>query len=1135
VYDLTAKPLPEIPLPNDVATRLDPNSPTGRRLNFSTQAPTSHEQITRSRFNQLDGFGAYAPIFVSFDQLLDLDDLDRRHNDNDDFRDDAVYLLNVDEDCQRFGEEVALDMGRGRFPATLWTSQESIPDPEAPSGHRLGDGNRFFAFDAHGTQNNILFDERNEDLDGDGVLDPGEDVDGDGVLDAANLDDPQACDALAPSSVEHRRCIADHLLTHYERQTNTLILRPIWPLEQQCTYAVLLTNRLTGTNGKGVESPFEGINHRDQTRALRGSEPFLSRYDLDVADIGFAWTFTVGSMTLDLDVLREGLYGGGPLAQLANEFPVSSFHPWNRAELAAMEGLEPTEGKEQERLFEGSCVGNSLSWLWSRGLNEWDANLCSIETDLSSLGGVFGGTFSAPNLLVDKDGIATELYPADNDEVWELDPVRGEAVYGTTDVTFWCALPQEGGADCVEGNPDGKPFCAPFPVIFYAHGYGGSRAEISLHIGRHTAMGYAMCGLDSYGHGLNRFLYGDTPESLGVQLAFQRFGSDGVRELAGLMMAGRDRDLNNDGLPDPGMDMWTNDVFHTRDMVRQSVLEEVQFVRILRSFDGTNLGEDGLLLGDIDGDGQVDLGGPTNTIGMWGISLGGILSGVAAGAVPELDAVSPNAGGAGLADISTRSSQVGVPEAVIMPMIGPLIAGCLPVDDHQNPVPAGESGSDCMNTGAVDGPFLGGQLRIAAILQDEASRTRRELAGVDGVQVGDRIELRNLANGKVDRAWVNERGWFRLAVPADALDPIERRSLIGLSGDLHGLGVSSDNLALGDGLQLQVFVGDSDEVRASIDTFHLAVEFQGTLYPEGTDLIALQPGWGYQRNSPDLRRFLGFAQHALSSADPAVWLAESSPPRRLIMPTAGDSQVPVSSGVAMGRIAGVFGSWERDPDSYGPEVGWREMFEPDPRYGVSIDQWLMDVYAVEGVAALQRFDNPVNPNVIYDVDNISDGLATFSCGPSDWSASNGESECPDELQGTEVFFGVPHPLAGQELRQDRVREDGTFDSFRLPVLRPAGQHGIYNSQPFRTFDADAYMVDFTVRFLGTGGARVEHESGCDCSASSLPGLVVDGEPSYPSFGEACTELDLNICSAECIQAWGISTPEEAVCTSLHTD
>ena len=78
LYDLNAKPLPEIPLPNDQATRLDPSSPTGRRLNISEDAPTEYERRTRRTFNQLDGFGTFAPIMVSFDQPLDVADLAER-------------------------------------------------------------------------------------------------------------------------------------------------------------------------------------------------------------------------------------------------------------------------------------------------------------------------------------------------------------------------------------------------------------------------------------------------------------------------------------------------------------------------------------------------------------------------------------------------------------------------------------------------------------------------------------------------------------------------------------------------------------------------------------------------------------------------------------------------------------------------------------------------------------------------------------------------------------------------------------------------------------------------------------------------------------------------------------------------
>ena len=97
IYNVLEDDFPEIPMPNNQATRLDPTSMTGRRLNVSEIAPTEYEMRTRRKFNDLDGFGTYAPIFVSFDGLLDLEDVWQRHNLNNDFRDDAFFLLNVDE------------------------------------------------------------------------------------------------------------------------------------------------------------------------------------------------------------------------------------------------------------------------------------------------------------------------------------------------------------------------------------------------------------------------------------------------------------------------------------------------------------------------------------------------------------------------------------------------------------------------------------------------------------------------------------------------------------------------------------------------------------------------------------------------------------------------------------------------------------------------------------------------------------------------------------------------------------------------------------------------------------------------------------------------------------------------------
>lgn len=1136
VFDLEAKPLPEIPLPNDAAMRLDPSSPTGRRINVSLEAPTALERDVRAKFNRLDGFGTYAPITVRFSEPLDLAALDARHA-NADFRDDALFVLNVDPRCGRFGEEVGLDLGGGRFPVTLYRHSKRTADPSAPGGHRIDDGgNTLFDFDPRGEYNNLLFEERNEDRNGNGRLDPGEDADGDGALDLANFRETRACDALEYGTVAYDRCVADNLLTHYERSTNTLIARPLWPLEPGCEHAVVLTKRLLGADGLPVESPFPYVHHRDQRVALAPALPLLERYGVSTSDVAFAWTFTTASERTELEALRAGLYGAGPFARLKDEFPASALRFWKLGE------LDPESARPDDRVLSGSCGAEVLSRFWSQGIEEWPANLCSVEAELSAMGGLVGGEFAAPNLLVDKDGIATPSYPADDDEVWELDAAAGTATYGTGQVPFWCSLPVERDQSCSPGNPEGKPFCKPFPVVLYAHGYGGSRFEISGFMGRHNSMGVAVCGVDSYGHGLNRM-----NQDVLSQIAFARI-ADAIDKtkfgaLKAMLTRGRDRDLDNDGVADSGGDMWSSDLFHTRDMVRQSVLEYAQLVRLLRAMDGTTRSVDGSVLGDVDGDGVVDIGGPDNTIAMWGISLGGVLSGVAAGAEPALDAVSPNAGGGGLTDIAVRSAQAGVPEEVVLPIAGPFVAGCIPTDAHQNPLAPGVSGgTDCFE-GAGKGE-AGGELRLAFLVHSIGRFKRLEFARVSGVTVGDRVRLENLVNGEQRTVALDERGRFRAAVPADALSPTERRPLLGL-GDDAGTVTYDKTWELGDRLRLTVLAADGT-VKHVVDAFQAAVSFQGTTYPAGAPLVAVQEGLGLERNTPSFRRFMGLAQHAIGPADPAVWAARYrlEPPdvsyepglgrprtHVLVMPTAGDMQVPVNTGIANARAAGFLGSWRREPERFGPEVGWRELYVTDARYGRSVDAELVGRYVVEGDGRLQRYgDNPVNPNVLYDIDDVSDGTARFSCGPSDWSGQYGESLCPKEVEGQEIYFDVPNSEPGKALRLNRKLDDGSFDAFRVPLLRPAGQHGIYNPQPFRPFDADAYMVSFTVRYLGSRGRAVAHEMGCDCSASALPNILVAGEASFPALQDrACTSDDLRVCSASCAAAWGIVTPDVAAC------
>ena len=502
VFDVLARPLPEVPLPNDVAMRLDPSAPTGRRVNISLETATQYERRTRQEFNRFDGFGTYAPLTVSFDAPLDLDNLESRHQDSD-FRNDAVYLINVSPSCKRFGEEVYLDMGSGRFPATHYGRARLKYDEQAPDGYRFDGKNPFFDFDPQAAAKNLLFAQENEDIDGDGRLSPSEDLDSDGHLDIANFKDPTACDDSTPMNcanrcdsdecfqtclVEHDQCVADNLLTYYERETNTLILRPIWPLEQQCRYAVVLTNRLKGEKGKPVVSPFALKHHRDQAKALSVLPKLMSKYEIKASDIQFAWVFTTGSMTKDIEAIRAGLYGHGPFAMLEKAYPPV----WNLWSIPEDESDSATE----PRYFrDGACSASSMAVLWNLGIGEFEPNLCAIEADSSTFGGLFGGTFSTPNLLQDREGIATPEYPSDHDEVWQVDHKSGTIEHGPSEVSFWCALPKK-AADCTPGNPEKKQFCPPFPTAIFAHGYGGSRLGAREHLGRHTAMGTAICSIN---------------------------------------------------------------------------------------------------------------------------------------------------------------------------------------------------------------------------------------------------------------------------------------------------------------------------------------------------------------------------------------------------------------------------------------------------------------------------------------------------------------------------------------------------------------------------------------------------------------------------------------------------------------
>ncbi|MBI3072581.1 MAG: hypothetical protein HYY84_10745 [Deltaproteobacteria bacterium] len=970
VFDLTARPLPEIPFPNDLATRVDPTSPTGRRLNISQIAPTDLERQVRKHANSLEGFGTYSGLSVRFDAPLDLANIARRHQTNRDVADDTVVVLCLKRGAACFGKPVPLDLGNGNFPLTV---------------SRM---DAYFDNDPRAHVPNLLLDTTREDKNGNGVLDFGEDTDDDGILDTPNLVAPGMGRVISrPTSVSD----VDSLATYYETATNTLLVRPVLPLDEETTYAVVLTKNLIGADGNPARSPFAFVNHARQTDALRPLGDALTAAGLSLNDVAFAWSFTTQGPTRDLDALRRGLYGVGPFKRLAKEFP-ADVTVFKTVDTGANLYTLPTKTFLPVLRILASSLGESPD-----GVN-------AIVKSYDNVDYFIVGEVEGPNLLVDRDGHAAPGFPADNDEVWDLNRATGHAVYGRHKVPFWCAVPKK---DRGAG--------APFPVGFYAHGYGSSRFELLGFAGNVARYGIAACTVEAFGHGLA------IPRGLAPVVAglFSQYGISPMREL---LSPGRARDLDNDGEVDSGGDFWTADVFHTRDAVRQTILDTMVVIRAFRNFDGTRrLSQDLLargapdLAGDFNGDGIVDLGGPNIDYFTWGSSLGGILSSILAGIEPAITAAAPVSGGAGLADIGIRSSLGGVYDAVILPLMGPIFVG--------------QKGD------------LPGEIVVSTIVPTANRRKKMEVFRTQKIAKGDIVKIENPVAEKSYVAIAGDDGAFRVHIAADALDPIEKRVKLGFRPAASGepLFRVPDTTALGDRLVIRVFDPTTGLEKAAFDKFGVDVDHDGVTYPAGQPLIALARGSGLQRNTPNFRRFMNIAQTVLEPADPVNYAPryfknpipsqdyDTAEPGSnvVVIVTAGDTIVPAATGIAIARAAGII-----------------SLDTIDPRYGKTPNDVIIDNYAVEGLSWLKRFDGK---RVVIDLENFSDGR-----------------------HAPEV------PRLDPPLRLTVETPKG-LQALRVPLLDPRGQHVFGLPEPTSAFDNPTFLVHMVANFFASRGRELKSD------------------------------------------------------------
>lgn len=866
-FDLFAKPLPEIPFPNDIATRFDPGSPTKRRINASMQAHTEWEKSTRYEIDQLDGFGTYAPISVSFTKPLDVEVIYQRHQGDDyDFSDDAVLVLDVNPDSPDFCQAVPLDMGEGNFPLTLERKTLFPNDPRADTEQ-------------------MIFEEVDEDLNRNGQLDPGEDTDMDGVLDKPNTRYPGAG--------------RFETMTFYERETNTLIMKPVMPMRERNTYAVVLTRRLLDEEGRPVKSPFDYINHAGQTEQLSQLEGCLGHYGLGLNDVAFTWPFTTQSITAPFVAIRDGLMGMGPLARLAQEFPaeVSRLHDLRTGQNINVK-IVPSEqfvnaAREMLKVAYGEVTPMVQEVIDTQKFIDFHV-VMSIES---------------PQFFprTDAQGNPLPLYK----QTWKLDPLTGEAFVRPETLVVWITVPK---------NRNGRPA----PVSIMGHGYTGNKLDPLVYGGFFARYGIAALGMDAVSHGLP-FAEADRELAKGTLAGF------GLEPMARAMLVDRATDQNADGVVDSAADFWTSYMVHTRDVVRQSVVDYMRVIQVLRTFDGSrqwkyDLNKDGVpdLAGDFNADGVVDVGGSA-PFSMSGGSLGGITSAMVGGLEPAVEAIIPIAGGAGLTEVGARSIQGGVVEAVTLRMMGPLM---LTLRNAENKLELWQ--------------YLPNLHKLAKLKIGPVNVETKE---------GDTVVLHNLKTGDHRCARVQADGLVRVAISSDQNDAYRFEIYSGVLPTEKETGCKVPSGVL---------------PYWTSTTLSESLSFQGKTYEAGSPLIAFGDGFGVRRGTPELRRLLGLGQVVVDPADPVNFApfyerrllrygnGEVVRTRALIVNTMGDMNVPMATGASIARAAGFI-----------------DLTAKDARYGKTPNRVLIDTGAIESVERVGRYFNSNNEPVHMDVEYLS--------------------------------------------------------------------------------------------------------------------------------------------------------------------
>ncbi len=1124
LHDLVRGP-GHVPFPNDLCTVPDPASPTGLRLNVTLPAPTTLQRELLEDLNRLPGFGVTAPITVPFtrtsadpgEAALDLDALLARHGDTFDFADDAVYLLDLAR-----GVPLPLDLGAGA------------------SGVLVRDERVFAGADPRRREPSLELETVDERVDPvSGLPDltrttyaPAIDGDADGLLDVPNLFDPQACQQLAPGEPgtpeddARDRCLADNLVPFYERDGDTLVIRPLVPLRGGGRYAVVVTDRLVDPGGSPVRSPFETVFHPAQRSTAKAVAALLAdpaatdRFgDLagtGLARVAFTWSFTTAPILDDLTRLAEGLAGRGELRELAQRFPplltpAALVGPVPQADLQGGEP-DPADWADdpacaphvaRPNAIDGDVLRERVRIVAPVLLGvQTQEQRAALAASLAWVSHVAIVELDAPYLLAGgPDGTAAGA-------AFDPDRVKGDLPPYHDRVTAWIYVPR-----AVEGVTS-----QPFDAVVYAHGYGGSALEALPLAGALAAQGLATVAFTATGHGPD-----PTAAALLQALLLPTCHARGLT--AALATRTRDLDRDGDRTDDVGRDARNGHAAHGRDVVRQTALDLVALVRALRASDP----DVDPTSADFDADGTRDVGGPAAQVSVLGRSLGGAAAVLAGPLTPEVPALAAMGAPGTLVDPWLRTGDPAAFLAFTGGWLGPAVLG----------VPA--TGLDPDATACNPAEL---SLRLTAVDEDrelDLEFACVDLGGTSVAKAGGTVVVTNVETLERRCARIAPSGRFRLGIPTDVDDRLhvalyDRPDAVATFDPDAGCEVAADAPRIAAVYEWgagPIASGTTDGQGVVLcNARQGCTAFRGRLIPAGDPLRALTAGAGLVRQSPRFRRWMDLARHVTAAGDPAAFaphlglspLSRTSPDMRastatLLLAPVGSLEVPVDVQVAIARAAGVVPFLEPTAAEMLPELA--DHATPEALHAALGDttphQRLVASGVLEGLPRLVRTPPTgpcgngelsvaeaaeCHPPCATDDDCSADRICDLGVGGTCRLPDLAEADCarsladPDALDEGRArdgaLEGAP-PLRLARLSASAAQEgveaaweprlvgaphaedfgawatDKPTLTLLFPYLAAQGRDRVRVRDDCAAFDTDQYLLHLIARFLATGG------------------------------------------------------------------